>query len=117
MCAIKVTHVQTSLPLTGNAAYRLHLKMIDCGINSKMLHLKSSFIDDKINVLINNKHIVSFKYMVHSCVNRIYLRLKRKESYAEQKSAAKIGACDLAGCADPRRLGAGRTHTYGYRAE
>lgn len=81
MCAIKVTHVQTSLPLTGNAAYRLHLKMIDCGINSKMLHLKSSFIDDKINVLINNKHIVSFKYMVHSCVNRIYLRLKRKESY------------------------------------
>ncbi|EXZ21998.1 hypothetical protein M086_4277, partial [Bacteroides fragilis str. S13 L11] len=24
---------------------------------------------------------MSFKYMVHSCVNRIYLRLKRKESY------------------------------------
>ena len=44
------------------------------------------------------------------------IALKRKESYAERKSAAKIGACDLAGCADPRRLGAGRTHTYGYRA-
>ena len=82
MCSLKVTHVQTSLPLTGNAAYRLHLKMIDCGIDSKMLHLKSVFIDDRIKVLVDNKLFASFKYIIYSCVNKFYLRSKKKESYA-----------------------------------
>jgi len=46
----KVLHLQTHLPSSGNAAYRLHTALLNAGIESSMLSVTS---EKNGNILIN----------------------------------------------------------------
>src|SRR5690606_19726629 len=75
---IRVLHLQTHLPSSGNAAFRLHSGMRASGIDSRMLSLTSEILENDIIVQLNRKAtIVSF--INQKCEH--YLTKKSKPQY------------------------------------
>ena len=69
---MKILHIQTGMSLAGNAAYRLHLKMLDCGIESRILTYMPApnlpFVSSTENTL---------KLFLNKAFNYFYIRYRK----------------------------------------